>query len=171
MREVDLSDGVAGRLWVSRLPGRWRPLGDVVRQWQAAAIGQVVCLLPWAELEGWAPEYAELARAGELPCGWVHFPIDDFGVPEGEGIVGVAREVAEALRDGANVLIHCNMGVGRTGTVAACVLLCLGLDAQAAVARVRAAGGDPETVEQGELVAEVAAALGAAASDQGEEED
>lgn len=160
MREVELPDGVRGRLWLSGLPGRWRGMAEELDCWQQAGIERVVCLVPWEELEDGSPDYAEAARAGSLSCTWVHYPMDDFGIPEDEeDIVDLANETAATLRGGGSVLVHCHVGIGRTGTVATCTLLTLGLDAAEAIRRVRAAGSDPETVEQGELVARVAAAI------------
>ena len=49
---------------------------------------------------------------------------------------------------GQQVLLHCAAGIGRTGTVAACVLKHLGLPAALALARVRAAGSNPQSALQ-----------------------
>ncbi len=57
----------------------------------------------------------------------------------------ILDELHEARCRG-NAAIACMGGVGRSGTVAACVLVRQGIDAQAAIAMVRAAR-HPEAVE------------------------
>ena len=56
------------------------------------------------------------------------------------------------LSAGRRVLIHCGAGIGRTGTLAVCVLVALGQTRAEAEAVVRAAGSQPETPEQHALV-------------------
>ncbi|RMF82970.1 MAG: phosphatase [Nitrospirae bacterium] len=156
MREVVLPEGVTGRLWLTALPSpRW-PVEVVCRRWQAAGVERVLCLVPWEELDAGSPAYAAAAREARLGCTWIHFPVDDFGVPEEEAVLGLARDTAAALRRGEGVLVHCHAGIGRTGMVATCILLALGLDPDEALRRVRAAGSDPEAVDQLELIHEVA---------------
>ncbi len=46
-------------------------------------------------------------------------------------------ELRRRLAEGARVLIHCRAGLGRTGTVAARLLVEHGLDPEAAILRVR----------------------------------
>src|SRR3972149_9683101 len=68
----------------------------------------------------------------------VHLPIPDFGVPEhGE----LERDVTAALGyslEGKNIAIHCQAGIGRTGTFAACLAKrTLGLTGDEAIVWVR----------------------------------
>jgi len=50
------------------------------------------------------------------------------------------------------VLVHCAAGIGRTGTVAACLLKRLGVPTAVALRRVREAGSNPESALQSGLI-------------------
>jgi protein-tyrosine phosphatase len=60
------------------------------------------------------------------------------------------RNIAEALEEGQNVAVHCRQGVGRSGLVAAGVLMTSGIAVEKAIEIVSAARGQtvPETPEQ-----------------------
>ncbi len=71
-----------------------------------------------------------------------HAPIADMGVPDAAFEAGWARLgpwLAAELRRGRRIAIHCRAGLGRSGTVAARLLIELGLDPALAIDRVRAA--------------------------------
>jgi protein-tyrosine phosphatase len=81
---------------------------------------------------------------------WV-FPIPDREVPASEGaLFEMVERLDSALSSGKNVVIHCRQGVGRTGLVAACLLVSKGVAPDAAVQGLSAARGVtvPETVGQ-----------------------
>ena len=62
------------------------------------------------------------------------------------------QELADDLKAGHTILIHCGAGVGRTGTMGAAVLMALGFTAKAALTTVNAAGSEPETKAQRALL-------------------
>jgi ADP-ribosyl-[dinitrogen reductase] hydrolase len=81
---------------------------------------------------------------------WVHLAIRDASVPEERFEAGWAtsgRALRSTLRRGGSVLIHCRGGLGRTGMVAARLLVEMGMDARAAIAAVRQAR--PGAIETG----------------------
>ena len=47
------------------------------------------------------------------------------------------EQILDSIKQGAKVVVHCKGGLGRAGTVAALLLLCLGLPASMAIAMVR----------------------------------
>jgi len=163
MREVRLPDGVGGRLWLAAMPGTVVPFGEDGHVWRRLAIDRVLCLTPWEELAARSPAYLRAIQQNHLPCRWESFPIDDYDVAGDDDLLRIAGEAVAWLRAGELLLIHCGAGVGRTGTVAACILLQLGFDHATAVTRVREVGSEPETVEQEEQVAAIAASIAAGA--------
>lgn len=78
-----------------------------------------------------------LERAG---LWWKHLPITDMGVPDPPFETRWMREgesIRNALQRGENIVIHCWAGLGRTGTIAARLLIEFGLEPEAAILRVR----------------------------------
>ena len=87
----------------------------------------------------------------------IHLPIPDFGVPSKTPLKKVLQKVIRLAREGQNVAIHCFAGVGRTGTVAACLAgEILGDSGEEAISRVRTWIGEScvETHQQKRFVLE-----------------
>ena len=86
----------------------------------------------------------------------LRFAIRDMGIPEeakAEDYGARIRQIVDLLRGGKIVVVHCRGGLGRTGTVAACVLVALGCSAREAVDVVRGTRkGTIQTDEQEEFV-------------------
>ena len=83
---------------------------------------------------------------------WFHLPIVDVSIPdqrfEREWDVA-GEELRSLLHRGLDVLVHCRGGLGRAGTIAARLLVELGMEPTKAIESVRAARpGAIETCEQ-----------------------
>jgi protein-tyrosine phosphatase len=150
-----------GKLALAARPrgGEW--LGDEIAGWQQAGIARVVSLLT-VEEERDLDLVNEAAEAKARGVKFTAFPFPDRGVPNSESEVVAALKGAEAdLASGRNVVIHCRQGIGRSGVMAACLLVNTGLDATKAVEAISSARGIPvpETVEQVNWIDHYAAAL------------
>jgi protein-tyrosine phosphatase len=134
-----------------RLNSDLRRLGDL-------GVALVVSLL--AEDEEAVLGLAEEShKARSLGIEFARLPTADLGVPEGAPTVSLARHVMDRLADGAQVVVHCRMGIGRSSVFAAAVLVGEGIAADEAWRRIRAARGVPvpETAEQRAFIASLAA--------------
>jgi protein-tyrosine phosphatase len=86
---------------------------------------------------------------------FITFSIPDRGVPASlRDAAALAQSVATRLRNGKAVAVHCRAGIGRSSLIAACTLVCLGVDATAAFDLIAKARGlvVPDTEAQREWV-------------------
>ena len=139
-----------GKLALAARPrgGEW--LDDELASWGRQGIDIVFSLLESEENDA-------LDLAGEASAAQANgmsfwpFPIGDRQVPASESALSdMLRKLDAELEDGRNVAIHCRQGVGRTGLVAACLLIMKGMKPDKAVQQLGAARGVPvpETPEQ-----------------------
>ena len=120
----------------------------------------VVCLTERHELEDRYPAYVRwLEDAGPRRARW--HPMPDLGAPGLGEAVTLLDDLTALVAGGDGLLVHCGAGIGRAGTVAAALLIELGLDRDTAVQRVAAhrpmAG--PEAGAQRDLLDALAARL------------
>ena len=100
-------------------------------------VGTIVVLLPYHEIHDLYGEVDLLAEYTEHRLEVIHFPLENFCVPNIiELFDDLISRLVEILRE-QDILIHCMAGCGRTGMVAAGVLVKLGSSATAAIERVR----------------------------------
>jgi len=153
LRPLALPEGIPGALWLSSMPGRMESWAAFEARAKAAGLAQVVCLTPRSEMVELSPAYSAAVSRGTTPFRWLHVPMRNFGVPDDPaGFRREVQQIADALRRGDAVLLHCAAGIGRTGTAAACILKALGLPAGQALLRVRQAGSNPQNAQQSGLV-------------------
>lgn len=130
-----------GKKQLSSISGPWdRDLEldlDAIAAWDAA---MVVTLVEQFELE--TLQVVDLgSRIRDRHMEWIHLPIVDVSVPDDtfEKAWSTSGEcVRSLLRSGSKVLVHCRGGMGRAGTIAARLMVELGIDPQDAIDGVRA---------------------------------
>ena len=150
-----------GKLFLSSRPrgGDW--LEDDVSGWRRFGIDTVVSLLTDDEEQelGLGHEASE-ARKHDLA--FVSYPIPDRGVPSNTSTLSdLLESIQRDLDHGKNVLVHCRQGIGRTGLVAASLLVREGMEPASAIQQVSKMRGVqiPETPEQENCIYGVAATV------------
>jgi protein-tyrosine phosphatase len=133
--------GCPGRLIFTPCPGsKDSSLASALDTLKAAGAEALITLMPASELEQ--------NQAGELPalCAerdleWFHLPVADEQVPLDDFAAAWAKARARIdtlLNEGRSIAIHCKGGSGRTGLIAARILIDRGLSRAEAVALVQA---------------------------------
>jgi protein-tyrosine phosphatase len=149
--EIPLPATAAGRLWLcgKHVVG---PDPDAALARSGASV--VVCLNELGELASRYPAYVEWLRAGGADSRAVWFPIPDLHVPDIDQLRALLVDLRTRLEAGDGLLVHCGAGIGRAGTVAAALLVSLGVDLDEALRRIRASrpGAGPQTTVQEDLV-------------------
>lgn len=128
-----------------------------IRDWGATAL---VTLIEDAEFK--LLEVSDLGRlARELGMDWRHLPIKDVSAPGDsfeQGWTKSGLELQARLCRGERIVVHCRGGLGRSGLVAARMLVELGVPPRDAINRVRAVRrGAIETLEQERYVLDLVA--------------
>lgn len=113
--------------------------GDVLDGLAAKGVTDLACLLCNEEIEG--DELAELAEgAAHRGIALRRWPIEDFSAPGPDfDRIGLLALVAGAMREGRSVAFACLAGYGRSGMMAARILIAHGAAPEDAIAAVRLA--------------------------------
>lgn len=140
--------GLPGRLGLTSAPGGWWPgrpmpgrgadlLQDDLRLLQEDHGATLLVTLLTGQEVARLGDVKRRARA--LGLAWLHLPIPDMGTPRSPAVAAAVVERLEAhLGEGRTAVLHCLAGLGRTGTLAACLLVARGRAPEEAVAAVRA---------------------------------
>lgn len=108
-------------------PGRMQDMSDDIQFLQEQGFKTIVTLLE---------------EPLELPDGHgfeqIHFPIVDMKTPGSpQQAEKYCSGIMQRIAQGEKVLLHCEMGTGRTGTILACCLVHQGLNGDEAIAAAR----------------------------------
>ena len=131
--------------------GAWQRSLDLdlaaIKTWGADA---VVTLMEAKELDLY--DVHELPeKVQDLGMTWIHLPIQDEQAPTKQFDLAWHTEgkaLVDRLISGQRILLHCKGGLGRTGTVAAKLLIEFGYSADEAIAIARNARSD--TIDSGQ---------------------
>ena len=128
-----------GKIGLTILPGRKdnsRLMEEDVQTLKDEGISHVISLITSEESIRYGVEalITEYDNAGFITK---TFPIIDQGVSSFEETNELIYWIDENLEKGANILIHCVGGLGRTGLVSACYLVNQGMSAQDAIDEIR----------------------------------
>ena len=157
---------VRGRVLAGEYPGVDDPTA-LQQRMQALLDAGVTQCFDFTHAAEALPAYgAALAHAGAqrgVRTQTQRFAVADFGVPSVRGMQATLAALDDAFAGGAVAYLHCRAGIGRTGTVAGCLLVEQGLTGSAALALIRSkwqvmakrrvAPHSPETDEQREFIA------------------
>ena len=130
-----------GQLLLTPCPGtKETALLDALEQLKAAGATAVITALEPTDLPGdGLTELAEACQANGLK--WYHLPIEDDCAPGALFDAGWAQanKAAQAILDrGEGIAIHCMGGSGRTGLIAARIMLARGCELDSTVAQIQA---------------------------------
>lgn len=146
---AEIGDGLPGDLGLTVLPGKRgasqrypghtyrRDLAVDLAALRAGGIGRLVLLVEDDELHRWSdPRIVECGRAAGLEV--IRHPLADGRAPSSAAAMDAILDDIDAGRRRRKVAVACMGGVGRTGTVAACLLVRAGRTPRDAIERVRA---------------------------------
>lgn len=131
-----------GKTQASAFSGLWaRDLDldlDRIRDWGASAIVSLIEPHEFSALKVERLGEAVLERHMD----WFHLPIRDVDVPDAafeHAWTRAGADLRARLRQGSSIVVHCKGGLGRAGTIAARLLVELGMGPEAAIAALRRA--------------------------------
>lgn len=139
----DLLDipGFEGTLLFTPCPGTQQTsLADALATLRQAGATAVISLMPASELAAnGAADIGAQCQAHDMA--WFHLPVADEQVPLedfAQGWNASRQAILDLLAAGERVAIHCKGGSGRTGLIAARILIETGIAREEAIARVQA---------------------------------
>lgn len=143
-----------GHLW---LCGKHFVGPDPEAALRSTGTNTIVCLCEEFELGERFPDYVSWLRAN-APDRVIWSPIPDLHAPPLDEAVTLLAVLRERLTRGDGLLMHCAAGIGRSGTLAAAILVTMGMSPEDAVGQVgshRPMAGPEQGVQQ-DLLNEVA---------------
>ena len=153
-RLTELPLGLAGRVYASPMPfGYYDPQGHLFQEARRQEVGAVVILNDRLECLQKAGRDLEQFYVDE-GLDVVALPIRDYRAVSPEAMRRAVDLAVEHADGGKHLLVHCSLGIGRTGMFGACMARhVLGLDGTEALRWIRKhLAGAVETWEQEELV-------------------
>lgn len=152
MKPNNFSFVIPNRLAGMGFPGISHPLEEELKFLQSQGIGAIVSLTEQHLPQHILPQYQIES---------MHLPIRDFCPPTLEQVKNFTTFVENMLEQKKGVAVHCQAGIGRTGTMLACYLVKLGNAPTEAIQQIRnLRPGSIETLQQEQVVFAYAAIIG-----------
>lgn len=152
-RRVSLPDYITGKMYLHPMPGRFEKITQFVNELEQKNIRKIICLTGLEEISRISPDYHALIKKHHDNFHIECFPIPDFGVPDDpEAFLRLARLSSDQVKTGEAVLIHCGMGIGRTGLFGVLLLMVSGLTRKDAEFAIQSAGAGVQTNSQKEFI-------------------
>ena len=154
---TELPYGLQGKVYRSPMPFSrlFDPTGRIMDAYLAVGVAVVVMLTPEDEIRHETGlDLREAYKRHGLQV--IAAPVEDFSVPEVGAFQAPIVAALEAAKAGKTIAIHCQAGLGRTGTFAACLAkVVFGMGGDEAVVWVRRfVPGAVQTAEQVAFVEE-----------------
>lgn len=153
------------RLLAGEYPGA--PSDDEAREKLAAlldaGIRSFLDLTEAHELRHYEKTVEEIANAQRIDVRYRRMSVEDMGIPTVEHMTAVLEHIDSEIEEGRPVYVHCWGGIGRTGTVVGCWMVCRegrpAAEALERIAELRRGTPDsrrtsPETAEQRRFVSD-----------------
>lgn len=133
--------GIKGKLIFTPCPGtKNSSLADSLATLKQAGASAVISLMPASELAAnGAEDIGKQCQVQDMA--WFHLPVADEQVPLedfGQGWKASKQSILERLNAGQDIAIHCKGGSGRTGLIAARIMIEAGIPRADAIALVQA---------------------------------
>lgn len=132
--------GIKGKLIFTPCPGtKDSSLVDALATLKQAGASAVISLMPVSELAAnGAEDIGKQCQVQDMA--WFHLPVADEQVPLedfGQGWKASKQSILERLNAGQDIAIHCKGGSGRTGLIAARIMIEAGIPRADAIALVQ----------------------------------
>ena len=123
-----------GALSVMPKPSSEHLEADILH-YKSLGVTKILCLLESQEIKHLGLENQEALCISHSLL-YQNVPIVDRGVPELSLLKTLIPQLLDEIEKGAHLAIHCYGGVGRTGTVANCLLIASGMSATQALDKI-----------------------------------
>ncbi len=160
---VPLPENIQGKMGITVCPGRedrGRNLQDDIQELKRQRVQYFLTFLPDDELERvGVPNLSKAIRNSHISCRRV--PIPDHNICSQQEIVEIVERSYVILKKNKNLVLSCMGGLGRSGTIAACILVRMGISPQDAIKTIRKTRGSRaiETLEQERAIYDYASSL------------